>query len=411
MKKSSFYIVIMATTVVLPTFSLPSLAANCPDIPKTVTEVTVKDNQATLRTEPQYSENNKAPAAILKGDKLTVLAAEGKNGLDQEGKTLCWYNVRPSKDATSVSYWIAGKVGLDEFPFDKMSNKKDESSESKQGQSTKQKQNEVSSKDSPKEQKQNEVKPKDSSNLLLWLAITLGGLGTLGSIGTLVFCILRFSKLEYSLGGFQQTINPRLDKLEKTTKQSQNHVKILGDYNSSLKDVFKDIEKQIQSLEQKQSGSFGQNPVNIPVASNAVTQFPVAVFETPVKKSMTDEMVEQFNSQNRDYFRDGKFHPLTLTQQSIQGQVGLDARRIVQLEAPSDSSQASYLTTEIDRENWLIPNITSPYISQIMRNLHENSEIFTVESGSGTLRLIKPAKLKSVSSGLWEIEEPGAFQQ
>jgi hypothetical protein len=44
-----------------------------------------------------------------------------------------------------------------------------------------------------------------------------------------------------------------------------------------------------------------------------------------------------------------------------------------------------------------------------MRNLHENPEIFVVESGSETLRLIKPAKLKSVSSGLWEIEEPGEF--
>ncbi|MGL5034705.1 MAG: hypothetical protein ACRC6M_12990, partial [Microcystaceae cyanobacterium] len=65
---------------------------------------------------------------------------------------------------------------------------------------------------------------------------------------------------------------------------------------------------------------------------------------------------------------------------------------------------------EIDRENWLIPNITTPYISQIMRNLHENPEIFTAASSSGTLRLIKPAKLKLVSSGLWEIEEPGEFQ-
>jgi hypothetical protein len=142
-----------------------------------------------------------------------------------------------------------------------------------------------------------------------------------------------------------------------------------------------------------------------------------------IKKSMTDEMVEQFNSLNLDYFRDDKFQPLTLTQraidgqvqvrltqQSVHGQVVLNGHRILQLEAPSDRSQASSLTTEIDKENFLIPNITSVYIRQIMNNLEENPEIFAVESGSGILRLVKPAKLKSVSSGLWEIEEPGIFQ-
>jgi hypothetical protein len=134
-------------------------------------------------------------------------------------------------------------------------------------------------------------------------------------------------------------------------------------------------------------------------------------------------MIEQFNSQNRDYFRDDRFQPLTLTQRSIDGQVPvkltqqsikeqvvLNGCRILQLEVPFDSSQASYLTTKIDKENWLIPNIISPYIGKIMSNLDENPEIFTVESGSGSLRLIKPAKLKSVSLGLWEIEEPGEFQ-
>ena len=237
----------------------------------------------------------------------------------------------------------------------------------------------------------------------------LGGVAVSGNVITLIFCIRRFSKQEDFLKGFQQTIVPRLDKLDKITKQSQKNVKVLSDYTLNLKDVFKDIEQRIKSLEQKQSSSINYNPVNTPVATNTVARIPVVVFEPAVKRNMMEEMVEHFNSKNPDYFRDARFKPLTLTQQSIQGQVGLNPRRIVQLEAPSDSSQASYLTTEIDRENWLIPNITSPYISQIMRNLHENPEIFVVESGSETLRLIKPAKLKSVSSGLWEIEEPGEF--
>lgn len=402
MKKSSFYIVIVATSVVLPTFSLPSVAADCPDIPAAVTKVTVANNPS-LRKEPKQGELDKNRPTISAGDSLKVL-----DNKPTENEKHCWYKVNPVKNKDQdQQWWIAGDLGLNEFPFDKSTTTKTESSESQQGQSN------IDKKDRQEQstkQKQNEVKPKDSSNLLLWLAIALGGVGTLGSIGTLIFCILRFSKLEDFLEEFRQVIVPRLDQLGTKTKQSQANVKILSDYNLSLKEVFIDIEKRIQSLEQKQSSLLSYNPVNTSVAVNAIPQIPVPVFEIPAKKSMTDEMIEQFNGQNRDYFRDGKFHPLTLTQQSIQGQVGLNARRIVQLEVPSDSSQASYLTTEIDRENWLIPNITSPYFSQVMRNLHENPEIFTVESGSGTLRLIKPAKLKSVSLGLWEIEEPGEFE-
>ncbi len=123
------------------------------------------------------------------------------------------------------------------------------------------------------------------------------------------------------------------------------------------------------------------------------------------------ELIREFNSQNRQPFYAPYFQPLNLTQKSIQGQVGLNARRIVQLEEPVDSSQSSYLRFEMDKENWLIPNITSPYISQIMRNLSENSDIFIVHSGSGALQLVRPAKLKSSILGIWEIKEPGEFTQ
>ncbi|MFM7576765.1 MAG: hypothetical protein ACKO5Q_07485, partial [Microcystaceae cyanobacterium] len=86
-------------------------------------------------------------------------------------------------------------------------------------------------------------------------------------------------------------------------------------------------------------------------------------------------------------------------------------RRIVQLEIPADSSQATYLKFDLDNTAWLIPNIKSPYITKIMRNLSENPEIFVISPGSGSeLTLIKPAQLKPISSELWEIEEPGEFQ-
>ena len=126
--------------------------------------------------------------------------------------------------------------------------------------------------------------------------------------------------------------------------------------------------------------------------------------------SELQDIIKRFNLQHPQLFNDFSATPLTLTSDSIQGKVGMNARRIVQLEVPADSSQATYLKFDLDHCIWLIPNIKSPHISKIMRNLGENPEIFTIsDSGSGALNLEKPAKLKEVGTGLWEIEEPGKF--
>lgn len=139
---------------------------------------------------------------------------------------------------------------------------------------------------------------------------------------------------------------------------------------------------------------------------------------SPVYVSITispqlQEIIDRFNQQRPELFRDLLFQPLTLTQQSIQG-YGPNGRQILQLEAPVDTSQAAYLKFEMDNTSWLIPNITSRYIRKIIDNLPENSDIFTIitiiRQGYGfSPQLIKPAKLKAISNGLWEIEEPGEF--
>ncbi len=124
------------------------------------------------------------------------------------------------------------------------------------------------------------------------------------------------------------------------------------------------------------------------------------------------ELVKEFNIPNIEYFRYPSFIPLALTKQSIQGDFDSTFSRIIQLEISSDSSQDSYyLKVEIDSENWLIPNITSNRFHTIINSLNENPEIFVVHPGSGTLQLVKPAKLKEVSSGIWNIEEPGEFTE
>jgi hypothetical protein len=123
------------------------------------------------------------------------------------------------------------------------------------------------------------------------------------------------------------------------------------------------------------------------------------------------EIIDRFNQQSPDLFRDSIFQPLTLTQDTI------DRKTIgsVKLERPNDNYQAAYLKFEMDNASWLIPNITSNRISTIMGRLSENPDIFTVRGGSSSgcsLKLVKPAKLKvsTDNPGLSEIEEPGEFQ-
>jgi hypothetical protein len=96
--------------------SNPSLAQtiSCPTPSKETREVTVKDDNATLRTEPKYSKNNKGPS-IGKNDKLVVILFEPKLGPDKNKNIHCWYKVSILNDQDKKIYWIAD-IGLVEFP-------------------------------------------------------------------------------------------------------------------------------------------------------------------------------------------------------------------------------------------------------------------------------------------------------
>jgi hypothetical protein len=127
--------------------------------------------------------------------------------------------------------------------------------------------------------------------------------------------------------------------------------------------------------------------------------------------SELQNIVQQFNDQNKAYFSDSRFAPLGLTQESSQGSVGESSRSRIQLESFNDINKDSYLRIELDGDNWLIPNAASPYLRQIFKSLEEYPQIFSVAtSGINKLTLIKPAKLKEVSSGIWEIAEIGEFE-
>jgi hypothetical protein len=68
-------------TVIIVFPASPIWAKNCPSVPKETKEVTVKDDDATLRIEPKKSSQKGSP--IGKGDKLGVI--NNKPTQDSEG--------------------------------------------------------------------------------------------------------------------------------------------------------------------------------------------------------------------------------------------------------------------------------------------------------------------------------------
>jgi hypothetical protein len=353
MKKISQYILIIIASIILPTFSFPSLAKDCPAIPKTIKVVTVKTNIAKLRQKP--NKNSKLGPKLFAKDKLKVLSSKP---IFQQ---YCWYKVSLLKNKNKGPYWIAD-VGISEFPFLIKSPKVTPS----------------------KQYQENTNQPTNFSILIIF--IVLGALFVSGIIFSL-YCISLFKEYDKQVENLQE-------KLEDSEKQIKN------------------IQNTIEESKQQITNQFN-NQVHL---NTQINQLLEVIKNIPQYKSLflspqIKELVTQFNHHNRELFNDSRFQPLKLTQQLPQRQVGLDTRQIIQLEVTSDSLHTSYLKIEIDREHWLIPNIISNQIRRIMNNLSENPEIFVVHSGSGTLKLVRPAKLKNIGFELWEIEEPGEFTQ
>ena len=84
---------------------MPSQAGNCPDIPKAISELTVKSNQASLRQEPSSDAVKGVP--ILEGDKLKVIEHSAKPDQSKSKDTYCWYLVSKIGDPKSGKYYIA----------------------------------------------------------------------------------------------------------------------------------------------------------------------------------------------------------------------------------------------------------------------------------------------------------------
>lgn len=214
-----------------------------------------------------------------------------------------------------------------------------------------------------------------------------------------------FNTIQQNLSQVQQLLAESDKKIDKARRQIKDVQVSFFNQSESICSQFKELQKAINILSYQQQWERQTQYIN-QTMQGVETQSVIAPAQ--VSQELT-ELIHQFNQENRDYFQNQRFCPLTLTPESIRGEISSNARKIVHFQSPLDNSPVSYLMININKENWLIPNIVSPYVAQIMHNLAESPEIFTVHLGSGRLKLVRPAKLKQVNTGLWEIEEPGSF--
>lgn len=101
---------LLFTPIIVIVLTLPSLADDCPSVPKETTEVTVKDSKATLRTEPKKS--SEKGSRILAEEKLKVIDVNPTK--DSGGNDYCWYKVKLANGQNEKEFWIAS-IGLKEF--------------------------------------------------------------------------------------------------------------------------------------------------------------------------------------------------------------------------------------------------------------------------------------------------------
>ncbi len=207
------------------------------------------------------------------------------------------------------------------------------------------------------------------------------------------------SKLQSSVTDISQ----RVEIIGTTTEKSNQQISELQSY---IEGVVKKFSQQISDLQLSSTRN------NLTAKDSHSTASPRQPFlaSTPTQNLTVEELIRQFNSNNREYFRHDYFKPLDLTSDSREGKLQMNGVRIMQLEVSENVHRGSYLKVEIYGEYWLILNILSQGYNRVKKDIPQNPEVFKIISSSGTFELIKPAKLTKVDSTRWEIEEPGELR-
>ena len=270
--------------------------------------------------------------------------------------------------------------------------------------------------------------PQDTFSLQFLLPLILSVIQTLIIIILLIIILNVRANQKRSEKKIREGINKIPNEILNHLSSPINNS--LESYYQRTKKKFQTVSSQITEIKELNLSALSKTPysdTSTPVDNNLIVKIPdtsnnyydnESVIKTPQDYDFSppihrqiDQVIENFNNQNKAYFNDSRFAPLGLTQESRQGSVGAGGYSTIQLESFNDINQDSYLKIELDGDNWLIPNAASPYLRDTLKSLQEYPEIFSIAtSGINKLTLIKPAKLKEVSSGLWEIAEIGEFE-
>lgn len=376
-----------------------SRAEDCFKVADEVKAVTIKKGKpVNLRKTPEVGEGNIAGSATA-GTKLDLLDRQPKT----DGQ-YCWYAVRSTKGET---LWIADRNLEPPLPASSANQPTIEANNT--GEALLQ----VGDRKPPQNSKREfaAILP----DLLSWI-FRLGIVGGL-ALGAWAFNSLRdeLDRLKNQVGTLQQR-NEELGKRSEAiggigsqSSANQNEIFKLSQTFDSLQEQHGKLEAELREIRKKyvkEQPSLPPAPSPPPMAARKDDLF------SPFLSKELEELIAHFNDRDADYFRDSRFNSLKLSQDTIRGNVGLDGRRVIRLEPAPDKAQAYYLEVALDSANWLIPNASSLYFQHILNDLSENPEIFTVCSGfgKGSPELKRPAKLRSIGSGNWEISEPGEFK-
>ena len=205
--------------------------------------------------------------------------------------------------------------------------------------------------------------------------------------------------------------------MQKSSQQISDLQSSLTETNQKVEDFSINVQKSSQQIsdlqEQLQSSLPEINQKSKDLSSSFSNKFSrkQSSEQTELTQNFTvEELIRQFNNQNREYFHNDSFQPLDLTSDSREGKLQMNGIRIMQLEVSENVHRGSYLKVKINGEYWLILNILSQGYNRVKKDIPQNPEVFKIISSSGTFELIKPAKLRKVNSTLWEIEEAGELR-
>ncbi len=284
--------------------------------------------------------------------------------------------------------------------------------------------------------------PQKSNNAQELIPLILGGiaLGTnLVSLGAVIYTLSfhrkradgfekRLNKLNSEIEADMDQIDRKLNELQRLSGESISQVsknkKILKEIQLTQNDFgnqINHINLQTQTTLNNIASFFGRKEQAYPQLTKQNMELIIEssderdigyVNDSSNKIPLSlqlQELIQQFNNQNRDYFRNAQYSPLKLSQESNHGKIGLDARPVIHLELSQDANQASYLRIDLEGNSWLIPNILSSFFGQIINGLNDYPDIFKLVHNSGQRLLVKPAKLKLIGTETWEIESAGEF--